>query len=397
MNKVTIIDMDHQGRGIAKDNNKIIFIPNTLIDEIVEYKITKSKKNYCEGQVINFIKKSPNRIKESCSYNCGGCDLLHMNYSDQLDYKQKKIENIMKKFTGLDLKINKIIPSDETFYYRNKVTFHIDKKIGLFKKKTNEIVEIDKCLLADKKINQILIELKKLNINSVKQIVIKASSSETMVYYDGNINNIETISATTIVNNNKVIKGNGYITEKLKNLKFIISPESFFQINTKQTIKLYDKVKEFANLTTNENLLDLYCGTGTIGLYLSDKCNQVLGVEINNDAIKDANQNKEINNISNATFILGDAKDVIKKTNFKPDIIVVDPPRSGLFKGMVSDIVSFNAKKLIYVSCDPITLARDLKELNEYYNIVEIQPIDLFPNTYHIECIVLLNIKVLKN
>lgn len=393
MEQVTIIDMDHQGRGISKVNNKVVFIPNTLIGEIVNIKITNSKKNYDEAEVINFLKKSEKRIEPKCSYDCGGCDLLHLSYDDQIRYKQNKVEEIIKKFTGLDLTINPLIPCDDIYYYRNKVTFHVDNEIGLFKKKSNEIIPIKECLLADKRINDILNKLRNYNLNTVENIVVRASSSETMIFYSGKIPDIESLDVSTIIEDDKVLKGNGYIIEDLNGLKFIISPKSFFQVNTKQTIKLYDKVREFASLTGDEKVLDLYCGTGTIGLYLSDKASCVLGVELNEDAINDANKNKELNNISNASFIAGDAKDVIKKTNFKPDVIVVDPPRSGLFKGMVSDIVSFNAKRIVYVSCDPVTLARDLKELNAYYEIVEIQPVDLFPNTHHIENVVILKEK----
>lgn len=390
MEQVTIIDMDHQGRGIGKIDNKVVFIPNTLTDEVVEINIVSNKKNYSEGEVINFIKKSPRRVNEACTYNCGGCDLLHLSYQDQLLYKQHKVEEIIKKFTNLDIKINDIIPSENIYNYRNKVTFHVDKNIGLYKKKTNEVIPISKCLLADEKINNILNELRKLDLSTVKNIVVRATTNETMIFYSGKVTNMELLDVSTIIEDNKVVKGTGYIKEKLGNLEFLISPESFFQVNTQQTIKLYDKVKEYASLTGKEKILDLYCGTGTIGLYLSDKANEVLGVELNKEAIKDANKNKELNKITNASFIAGDAKEVIKKTKFKPNVIVVDPPRSGLFKGMVSDIVSFNSDKIIYVSCDPVTLARDLKELNAYYEIKEIQPVDLFPNTYHVENVVLL-------
>ena len=161
-------------------------------------------------------------------------------------------------------------------------------------------------------------------------------------------------------------------------------------MNTRQTINLYEKIKELAHLNKNNIILDLYCGTGTIGLYLSKECKEILGVELNEDAIKDANKNKKLNNINNAKFIVGDAKQIIKKLNYKPDIIIVDPPRSGLFKGMINDLIKFKANKIIYVSCNPLTLSRDLKELINPYKIEQIQPLDLFPNTYHVECICLL-------
>lgn len=391
---IEILKLDHQGRGIGKINNKIIFIKNALPGEIVDVKITKEKKNYTEGIITKYIKKSNKRIKPICPYyeKCGGCNLMHMTYENQLKYKQEKVENIIHKYTDPNLKIKNIIPCENIYNYRNKITFHIKDKIGLYEDNSKNIVEIDKCLLADNKINNIYLELKENKINK-DEIIIRSSYNDSLIYYKNKENDLKNINCNNIINNNKIIKGNNYIIEKLKNYKFIISQTSFFQVNTKQTIILYDKIKEVANLTQEDKLLDLYCGTGTIGLYLSKDCQEVLGIELNKDAIKDANKNKMLNNINNAKFIAGDAKEEIKKINYKPTIIIVDPPRSGLHKDMIKDLIKFNAKKIIYVSCDPITLSRDLKELNSTYNIVEIQPVDLFPNTYHVESICVLERK----
>ena len=392
---IEVLKLDHLGRGIGKINNKVIFIPNTLPGEIVEINITKDKKNYCEGRVVNYIKKSSSRIQAKCPYfeKCGGCDLMHLTYTDQLKYKQQKIEDIICRYTNLNIKISPIIPSDNIYNYRNKMSFHVNSKsIGLYEKQSNKIINIEKCLLADQKINTILNKLNKMQLNA-KNIIIRATNDETMIYYDGNINNIESLNINTIVNEDKIIKGSGHITETLNKMKFIISPQSFFQINTRQTIKLYDKIKEMANISKTDKLLDLYCGTGTIGLYISNSCNNVIGIDICKSAIDDANKNKILNNIDNATYIASDAKDAVKNLNFKPDVVVIDPPRSGLFKGMANDIFNFKSPKIIYVSCNPITLARDLQTLSNMYNIQEIQPIDLFPHTYHVECIVLLTIK----
>ena len=385
---VEIIKLDHLGRGIGKLDGKIIFIPNALPNEILSVKIIKDKKRYYEGIVTEYKKLSNKRIKPLCPYydTCGGCDLMHLDYNDQLKFKQEKIENIINQYVNENIKINKIIESDNIYNYRNKLTLHTNNKIGLYQKQSNDIIEIDKCLIVDDKINKIIKDLKKYKINT-KEIVIKASDKETMISYNGNISKIKDLSCSNIWENSKLIKGNGYIQEKIGSLTFQISPEAFFQVNTKQTKKLYDKIKVMANLFKNDQVLDLYCGTGTIGLYLSDACSKVLGVEINEQAINNANSNKKINNIKNAEFIVGDAKKVIKDIKFKPDVIIVDPPRSGLFRGMVDDLIKFKADKIIYVSCDPMTLARDLKLLQEYYEITEIQPVDLFPHTHHIECI----------
>ena len=387
---IEILKLDHQGRGIGKINNKIIFIKNALPKELVEVKIIKDKKNYQEGIITNYIKKSDKRINPKCPYyeQCGGCNLMHLNYQDQIKYKQEKIENIIHKYVDKFIKVNKIIPCEKIYNYRNKITFHVNNKIGLYEDNTNNIIEIDKCLLADNKINKILKELKTLKLNK-DEITIRSSYNDSLIYYK-NKDNIINVSCNNIINNNTIIKGNNYIIEKLKDFKFIISPTSFFQVNTQQTIILYDLIKELAKPNKNDILLDLYCGTGTIGLYLSKESKEILGIELNKEAIIDANKNKLLNNINNAKFIAGDAKEIIKKLKYKPDIIIVDPPRSGLYKGMIKDLINFKANKIIYVSCDPITLSRDLQELKEQYIIKEIQPVDLFPNTYHIEDIVLL-------
>lgn len=388
---IEILKLDHQGRGIGKLNNKIVFVPNTLPGEIIEIEIIQEKKNYIEGKVKKYIKTSKKRIKPPCPYYnlCGGCNLMHMNYQDQLEYKQQKIENIIHKYTSQNIKINKIIPSSNIYNYRNKITLHIKDKIGLYEDNSNNIIEIEKCLLADNKINNILQELKSKELQE-DEIVIRSSYNDSLIYYQNKNNLLNNIKCPNIINKSILIKGNNYIIEKLKDYKFIISPTSFFQVNTRQTINLYEKIKELAHLNKNNIILDLYCGTGTIGLYLSKECKEILGVELNEDAIKDANKNKKLNNINNAKFIVGDAKQIIKKLNYKPDIIIVDPPRSGLFKGMINDLIKFKANKIIYVSCNPLTLSRDLKELINPYKIEQIQPLDLFPNTYHVECICLL-------
>ena len=390
MNEIEIFDLDHQGRGIGKINNKIAFITNALPGEVIKYNILIEKKDYIEAEVIEYIKKSNKRIEEKCKYNCGGCNLLHIEYEDQLKYKEEKIKSIINKFTNIKTNIKPIIRSNNIFNYRNKITFHCDKKIGLYKQKTNEIIEINNCMLADNKINNLLNEIKRLKIEDKNEITIRATTNETMIITEKYINNIESINATTIICNNKIIKGNAFIKEELNNNKFIITKDSFFQINKEQTINLYNKIVEYANLNGSENVLDLYCGTGTIGIYLSKKANSVIGIELNKNAIEAANKNKDLNNIKNIRFICGDAKDKIKIIENKIDVLIVDPPRSGLYKGMIEDIIKINPQKIIYVSCNPITLARDLNDLNNNYKVLEIQPIDMFPNTYHCESITVL-------
>ena len=195
---------------------------------------------------------------------------------------------------------------------------------------------------------------------------------------------------TSIYNNDELIYGESYIVDKIGDYKFVISPKSFFQVNTLMAYKLYSKVLEYCGDLSNKRVLDLYCGTGTIGLFVSKGCLELVGIEICESAVMDANKNKELNNVSNARFICGDSGIELKKLNYKPDIVIVDPPRSGLDKLAINEVISLNAERLVYVSCDPVTLARDLNILKEYYNILEITPVDMFPNTHHVESVVLL-------
>ena len=387
MNNVLIEKLDHQGRGIARINNKTCFIENALPSEIVDIKITLDKKKYSEGNVIKFIKKSDDRINPICPYffNCGGCNLMHMSYEDQLMYKENKVKEIIDRYANLP--------------------FHIDNKIGYYAKKSSKIIEIDNCYIVDDSINDILNKLKNINLKNIYEIVIRSSKniSNKMIVLkinkDIDENNIilslKKYVDTIIIYQNrkyKTIYGKGYIFESLGEYKFKISPDSFFQVNTVQAENLYNKVLEYANLKGNENVLDLYCGTGTIGIYLSKYFKKVLGVEINKYAVEDADFNKDLNSINNIEFKCLDASR-INQISDKFDTIIVDPPRSGLDKETVEYLKNSLSKKIVYVSCDPITLARDLKLLSEIYDVKEITPFDMFSNTYHVECVCVLNRK----
>ena len=387
---VKIENLDHFGRGIAKVNNMPIFVENSLIDEEVEIVVTKEKKNYMEGIVRKYIKTSPLRVVSKCPYydKCGGCDLLHLSYEEQLKYKENKVKEIIKKFSGLDC-VNSIVGSKQ-FNYRNKITLQVNKDIGYFKKRTNDIIAIDKCLLVDDKINKIIKGLKKIDVSKVNKIVIRVTNLESMVVFYGNISNKIELDVDTIIINDKIIKGNGYIKENINDINFIISPTSFFQVNNIGMINIYNKVLEYID---GGNVLDLYCGTGTIGIYISKKANKVLGIELNKEAIKDAIFNKKINNIYNIDFISGDVGTILSQNNFKADIVIVDPPRSGLDNNSISNIIKIHPNKIIYVSCNPVTLARDLNILKEHYDVLEITPFDMFGNTYHVECVCLLKLR----
>lgn len=398
--EVSIEKLDHYGRGITRIDDIPVFIEDSLPNEKVKIEITKEKKKFNEAKTVEIIEKSESRVQPLCSYydKCGGCNIMHMSYPQQLKFKFNKVKEVLNKFTGFDI-IRPIIGTED-IYYRNKITLKVKEKIGYYKKKSYDIVPIEKCLIADKKINDIISKLNEIELKNISEIVIRVSNNENMVvFYGGNDISVDVIKLNIVDNivyitdKTEVKKGKGYIEEYINGIKFIISPTSFFQVNTNGMINLYNKVLAYADLKGNENLLDLYCGTGTIGIYLAKYCNKVFGIEINKEAIKDALENKKINKLDNIDFESGDVKDVLRHNNFIPDIIVVDPPRAGLDKKVIDEIISLNPKKLIYVSCDVVTLARDLNLLKEKFDIVECTPVDMFPNTYHVENVVLLKSK----
>lgn len=410
--KVQIERLDHQGRGIGKVDGKTVFVPNTLPDEIVEIDIISNKKKYMIGDPKHFLKTSVSRVKPICPYfkTCGGCDLMHLSYQDQLQYKESKVKDIMKRFAGIESNIIKpILGSMETLYYRNKVTFQVKHDIGFYEKKSSDIVPIDQCYIINQKMNEILTKLKKLSLKHIEQIVIRTDRKieKTMIifYISGKIEENTIISlfkhdATSIVTiKDKEVKclyGKDTMIIPIGEYQFELSPTSFFQVNTKQCQQLYDKVVEYAKIKNTDTVLDLYCGTGTIGIYLSKFAKKVYGIEIHEAAIQNANRNKELNHVQNVSFKVGDVGKLIHNLDIKPDIIIVDPPRKGLDEKTIKQLLKWHTKKIVYVSCDPITLARDLKLLQEKYNIVEITPVDMFPETFHVECVASLSLKTLE-
>ena len=397
---IEITSMDHNGRGIGKLNNKIVFVKNALPGEIVNLKILKEKKNFIEAEVLSYIKKAENRIESACPYylECGGCDLLHLNYNDQLKFKQDKINNIINRYLDANITINYIVKCDDNFNYRNKVSFQVKEKIGFYNDKTYEIIPVESCLIGNKLINNSIKYLNKLDLKNISKIICRTGNNKLMIILESTTLDLDITSLKEIADSIYIKKDNEYIlkykdkyiTESLNNYKYLISPDSFFQININICIKLYNKIKEYVG--SGNNVIDLYCGTGSIGIFISEN-NNVIGIELNKYAILDANLNKELNNLKNIDFICGDSGKMLNKINFKPDIIIVDPPRSGLSKETITNLLKYNPKKIIYVSCDPMTLARDLNILKEHYNIDELTPYDMFPNTKHVECLCLLTKK----
>ena len=384
-----ILKYDHNGRGITYLNDKIVFVSNTIIGEDVEIKILEEKKNYIEAEVIKYNKISSIREKNICPYFniCGGCDIMHLPYSEQLKFKQNKVSEIISKFYGGKVVIKDII-SEKNYNYRNKVSLKVNKKLGYYKKNSHDIINIDKCMLLDEDINNLISILNNIDLGKNKNIIIRKNTSGLMLVLEDKIDydSIKKYVSSIYINDKKVYGEDLY--EQMNGLKFIISPLSFFQVNKYNTINLYNKILDYCDLKGNEVVLDLYCGTGTIGSFVSRKCSKVIGIEINKYAVLDALKNKEINNLSNIEFICGDSGKILKNNKYnKIDIVIVDPPRIGLSDLSINEILNINPKKIIYTSCDPVTLARDLKKLSENYDIEELTPVDMFPNTYHVECV----------
>lgn len=390
--------LDNFGRGISHINNKIVFISNALEDEVVDATTTYSNKKFDEAKVNEIIEASKMRIKPICPYFdiCGGCNLLHMNYDEQLKFKYNKVKDIIFKYLKENIKVNDVIYSNQ-FNYRNKASFEVKEKLCYKMRKSTNLVDINYCYLLDNNINDIVHVLNNLNLKNINNITIRTGEEDIMVIISGNpaheIIDALKEKARSIYVNDKLVYGKSNIVSKIGNYEFFVSDKSFFQVNKYNVKNLYDKVLEYAELTGNENILDLYCGTGTIGIYLSKYAKSVIGIEVNEQAIFDANVNKNKNNIENISFICDTTSNINNIVNNDFDVIIVDPPRSGLDKNTINFLINSKTKRIVYVSCDIMTLVRDLNILKQDYDIREITPVDMFPNTYHVECVCVLNLK----
>ena len=397
MEKLLIEKLDNLGRGISYYNNKIIFIPNTLPKEEVLVNITKENKKYYEGEVIEFLSTSPLRIESKCPYynKCGGCNLLHTPYENTIKYKQEKLSSILSKYANIDYK-PEIITSNNTLNYRNKITLKVkNNKYGYYQDNTHKLIEIDNCLLAEPSINKFIKDLKYLNITNGELVIRSNYNNELLISITTKEEitpNIEYLKKkhkiVGIVLNNKTIYGESSFIEIINHLIFNISYDSFFQINRDICSKLFKLVDN--NISENEIVLDLYCGVGTLGINIANKSKRLYGIEIVKNAVLNAITNSKINKRNNISYMLGDVSKCLPKIKDKIDTIILDPPRAGLDPKTKETIIKFLPNKIIYISCDPITLSRDLKELKEHYLIKEIKGLDMFPYTYHIESFVIL-------
>ncbi|WP_332833804.1 23S rRNA (uracil(1939)-C(5))-methyltransferase RlmD [Clostridium perfringens] len=436
-----IISQGYEGEGIAKIDNKYpIFIEGALKGEKVKVRIVKVNKNFAYGKLMEVLEASEERVNPPCAIykRCGGCKLQHVSYKAQLDFKWDRVKDCVSKIGKLDPSIVKYpLGMEEPWRYRNKVQLPIglingEVKIGFFAPRSHDIIDMESCLIQDEigdKVVKLTREwIEKFNIRPynvdgeydekgiVRHIMIRRgfTTNEVMVVLVTNgeniphkeefvdlmvknipgiksvIQNINSKKTNVILGlESKTLWGEDTISDYIGDFRFNISPLSFFQVNPTQTEVLYGKALEYANLTGNEEVFDAYCGTGTITLFLSQKAKKVYGVEIIPQAIDNAWINAKENKVENVEFFVGESEvvipDLINK-GVKADVVVVDPPRKGCDKKLLDAITNIDAKKIVYVSCDPSTLGRDLKVLEDNgYKTLEVQPVDMFPNTSHVE------------
>lgn len=442
---VEIIDNGFQGEGIAKIDGQVIFVPEAIKGEKVKIKILKVTTRICYAKIIEILEKSKYRIEYSCdTYSkCGGCKLRHIDYEYTMKIKKESVENTLKKALGRSVSVNEVIKMDSPFFYRNKLQYPVgvnennEPIMGVFAERTHRIVPTQKCMIQNElaqKIANYILEFAKNNdiqpyneeklTGNLRHIVIRVGIKTnevmvTMVLNDLRIKNEDKLvqelinnfkEIKTIVKNknnkntnvilgkeNEIIYGNGYITDILLGKKFKISNMSFYQVNPIQTEKLYSKAIEYAELTENETIFDLYCGIGTIGICSSDKVKKLFGIETIPEAIEDARENAKINGIQNAEFFVGDVEktlpEFIKERNVNADVVFVDPPRKGCDITALKTLLEIEPQKIVYVSCNPATLGRDLKILEEKYELKKLSICDMFPWTGHCEAITSLKFK----
>jgi len=397
---VKIERLDDFGRGIGYVNGKIVFIENALPDELVECKIINDKKNYYEAKLINIISKSPRRIIPKCKYFdiCGGCQLQHLNYDDSTLYKKEKINDLFKRNELFDGNI-KFIKNENDFYYRNKIELKVvNGQIGFYQSKSHDLVEIDECLITKSCINNVINDVKKLNLKNAS-ITIRSNFNDEVLIIINSGDNID-INYTDLVGNNKIagIMVNGktvynesFLIENINDMYFKVSYNSFFQVNHYICSKLFEIIAD--NIDKNSIVADLYCGVGTLSIVASKKALKVYGVEIVENAILNAIENSKINKVNNTYFMVGNVNKILPKIKDNIDTIIIDPPRSGLDDKTRDTIIKMLPSKIIYTSCNPQTLLRDLKILKDFYEIKEVYALDMFSYTYHVETVCILEKK----
>ncbi len=460
---VEIIDIANEGKGIAKHEELVIFVEKVVPGDIVDIQLIKKKKNLAEARPIHFHKYSELRSDSFCTHfgTCGGCKWQNMSYAAQLGFKYKTVVDALTRLAKVELsEINKIIGSEKTDFYRNKLEYTFSNKRWLEKseiaseekfdmnalgfhvpKRFDKIIDIETCYLQDNRSNDIRnavreyakanslsfydikehkgflrnLIIRNTSINEWMVIVVFAEHDEEQITKMMNYlqSKFDFISSLQYIINQKkndtiydqeviCFYGKPYIHEQMTDLSnnkisFRISAKSFYQTNAEQAEVLYHIAGEFAELSGNEIVYDLYTGTGTIANFVASKAKKVVGIEYVPDAIEDAKVNSSINNISNTTFYAGDMKDLLNddfvEFNGRPDVVITDPPRAGMHEDVCKQLLKLEAQKIVYVSCNPSTQARDLALLDEKYKVIKVQPVDMFPHTEHIENVVLLMLR----
>lgn len=439
--EVEIVDLSHDGEGVGFAEGFTLFVPETAPGDLAAVKVITVQKSYARALPVSIIRLSPYRTTPACKHfhECGGCQLQHIQYNHQLRLKQKRVIDALQRLGGLEVQVQPIIGMPYPWNYRNKaqvpLAFEHDRVVaGFYEKRSHRVVNIEECPIQHPGSNQVINEtratLQELQIPiydeknhkgivrhilsrvsfstgellltiitngekilHIAQLVERIGSSiENLV---GIVQNVNIRPGNTILGTNNIrLWGRPYLVEKLGGLTFQISSQSFFQVNPAQAEVLYDRVLAFAGLTGREMIFDLYCGTGAIALYLAGKAGRVIGVDNVLKAVEDARVNASINRINNSEFYSGRAEEVVPdllKKGYHPDVIVVDPPRKGCEVKLLETMVTAAPERIIYVSCNPATLARDLRFLVEKgYTLMKIQPVDMFPHTSHVECVVLM-------
>ncbi|MFT4401931.1 23S rRNA (uracil(1939)-C(5))-methyltransferase RlmD [Bacillus sp. SW14] len=441
---VTFEDLTHEGAGVAKVEGFPIFVPNALPEEKAQIKVTRVKKGFAFGRLIEMKEESPHRTDAPCPIykQCGGCQLQHMTYEGQLLFKQKQVKDVLERIGKLDLSNVTVHPTlgmEDPWNYRNKAQVPVGERegglvAGFYQQRSHDIIDMSACLIQQSKNDAAVQAVKDICANYgvkayneerhkgwLRHIMVRYGvvTGEMMIVFITRTNDfphkakiIEDITAqfphvksivqninpnkTNVIfgNETNVIWGEEYIYDLIGDVKFAISARSFYQVNPEQTKVLYDKALEYAELQGEETVIDAYCGIGTISLFLAKQAKKVYGVEIVPEAIEDAKRNAELNGITNAEFAVGEAETVIPKwyeEGITADTLVVDPPRKGCDEALLRTIVEMKPKRVVYVSCNPGTLARDLRVLEDGgYATLEVQPVDMFPHTNHVECCALI-------
>lgn len=461
LENVLVQDYAAEGKSVARVEGKVVFIEKTVPGDVVDVKLFKNKKDWAEGYPLQFHSFSSDRVQPFCSHFgvCGGCQWQMLPYEKQLFYKQKQVWDNLQRIGKIPLpEIFPIIGADKTIHYRNKLEYSfginefipeplfdkakqnpfLGKGVAGFHAKGSfdKVVDIDTCYLQDEPSNALRHAVKKfcweneiefydlkqhrgfiramqLRICTTGEVMVNVvfgyeDEEKRKMLLDFLLNEFSSITTLFFTINPKVNDslydldpvvyfGKGYVTERLEDFQFRIGPLSFFQTNTKQAEKLYRVTRDFAELNGKEIVYDLYCGTGSIGIFVSKKAKKIVGVDLIPSAIEDAKQNAKLNNLPNAEFFAGDVIDICNDDLFamhgKPDVIITDPPRAGMHGKLVDKILDIAAPIVVYVSCNPATQARDLNILGEKYEVTKIQPLDMFPHTHHIENVVQLRAK----